>query len=149
MKNTSLIKKLPDHEFRLIGTSNDAEICSTILNSVDSPNVYDYSGETNLVELCNFFQNSNVLICNDSGAMHLGNSLGIPIVAIFGPTDASVTGPIFISPKVLIENSSDKGSEIFNLALKSTLDLIIHQPEPIFKSSEFNESTDKYSRAKY
>jgi len=123
---TSLIEKLPDYEFRLIGTSNDAEICSAILNSADSPNVYDYSGRTNLIELCDIFQNSSVLLCNDSGAMHLGNSLAIPIVAIFGPTDATITGPVFISPKVLLENSQDESTAIYNLALKSTLDLIKH-----------------------
>ena len=123
---TSLIEKLPDYEFRLIGTSNDAEICSAILNRADSPNVYDYSGRTNLIELCDIFQNSSVLLCNDSGAMHLGNSLAIPIVAIFGPTDATITGPVFISPKVLLENSQDESTAIYNLALKSTLDLIKH-----------------------
>ena len=59
-------------------------------------------------------------------AMHLGNSLAIPIVAIFGPSDATITGPVFISPKVLLENSQDESTAIYNLALKSTLDLIKH-----------------------
>lgn len=27
-----------------------------------------------------------VLLCNDSGAMHLGAALGVPTVAVFGPT---------------------------------------------------------------
>ena len=100
----SLVIELPDYEFRLIGTSNDAEICSTICKSTDSPNVYDYSGRTNLVELCDIFQNSSVLLCNDSGAMHLANAVGTSVVALFGPTEPSITGPVYQSTPQKITN---------------------------------------------
>ena len=106
---TSLIEKLPDYEFRLIGTSNDAEICSAILNSADSPNVYDYSGRTNLIELCDIFQNSSVLLCNDSGAMHLANAMGTSVVALFGPTEPSITGSVYQSTQQKITNLKING----------------------------------------
>ena len=106
---TSLIEKLPDYEFRLIGTSNDAEICSAILNRADSPNVYDYSGRTNLIELCDIFQNSSVLLCNDSGAMHLANAMGTSVVALFGPTEPSITGSVYQSTQQKITNLKING----------------------------------------
>ena len=34
-----------------------------------------------------------MLITNDSGPMHLAAALGVPVVAIFGPTDEIKTGP--------------------------------------------------------
>ena len=105
----SLIEKLPDYEFRLIGTSNDAEICSAILNRADSPNVYDYSGRTNLIELCDIFQNSSVLLCNDSGAMHLANAIGTSVVALFGPTEPSITGSVYQSTQQKITNLKING----------------------------------------
>ena len=105
----SLIEKLPDYEFRLIGTSNDAEICSAILNRADSPNVYDYSGRTNLIELCDIFQNSSVLLCNDSGAMHLANAMGTSVVALFGPTEPSITGSVYQSTQQKITNLKING----------------------------------------
>ena len=33
-------------------------------------------------------------MANDSGSMHLAAALGVPLVAIFGSTDARATGPL-------------------------------------------------------
>ena len=71
----------------------------------------DFSGKTNLVELTNNFRELDVLVCNDSGAMHLANAFGCPVVAIFGPTDPSVTGPIFETPAIKIQSESGKSME--------------------------------------
>ena len=32
-------------------------------------------------------------VSNDSGAMHLAAAIGVPVAAIFGPTDERVTAP--------------------------------------------------------
>jgi ADP-heptose:LPS heptosyltransferase/lauroyl/myristoyl acyltransferase len=120
----SLVMELPNYEFRLVGTSNDAEICSEIYKSTDSPNVYDYSGKTNLVELCGIFQNSSVLLCNDSGAMHLANSLGIPVVAIFGVTKSEITGPIFDAPRFLLDQYSPSLRKNLDIHVANIIDSI-------------------------
>ena len=36
----------------------------------------------------------NVVLCNDSGGMHLAASAGTPVVAIYGITDPGKTGPL-------------------------------------------------------
>lgn len=51
------------------------------------------SGSTNLRELSCLIHCCDVLISNDSGPMHIGAAMGTPIVAMFGSTDESVTGP--------------------------------------------------------
>ena len=36
---------------------------------------------------------TRLLVCNDSGPMHLANLLGVPVVAVFGPTNPVWFGP--------------------------------------------------------
>jgi heptosyltransferase-2 len=40
---------------------------------------------------------ARALVSNDSGALHLGAALGIPVTAIFGPTDERRTAPRGVS----------------------------------------------------
>jgi heptosyltransferase-2 len=35
-----------------------------------------------------------LLICNDSGPMHIATALGVPVVAVFGPTEPAWFGPL-------------------------------------------------------
>jgi len=91
----SLIKQLPDYEFRLIGTANDRIVCNEITNDLDSEKVKDLSGMTDLVSLCWLLTKCKCLVCNDSGAMHIANSLGVPVYAVFGATNPEITGPVF------------------------------------------------------
>lgn len=43
-------------------------------------------GKTNLQESSKIIQNAELLIGNDSGMGHIAESLGVPVIAIFGPT---------------------------------------------------------------
>jgi heptosyltransferase-2 len=97
-----LNQNFPLFQFKLIGTSTDTKICAEISNAVNSENVENLSGKTDLIELCKLLTESKSLVCNDSGAMHLANLLGIRIVAIFNATNPEITGPFFNAPKILI-----------------------------------------------
>jgi heptosyltransferase-2 len=50
-------------------------------------------GETRLPELLGVLSALSLLITNDSGPMHLAAALGVPLLAIFGPTDWRETAP--------------------------------------------------------
>jgi heptosyltransferase-2 len=52
------------------------------------------SGETSLGELLGVLSRLTLLLTNDSGPMHLAGALGIPQIAIFGPTDHRETAPV-------------------------------------------------------
>jgi heptosyltransferase II len=52
------------------------------------------AGETTLPELVGVLANADLLLTNDSGPMHLASALDVPLVAIFGPTDARETSPV-------------------------------------------------------
>ena len=68
------------------------------------------------MQLCEIFQESSAIICNDSGAMHLANSLGLPVVAIFGPTSPSITGPVYDAITTI---QCDDGNSMRKIAPKS------------------------------
>jgi ADP-heptose:LPS heptosyltransferase len=50
------------------------------------------AGQTSLGELAAVIQKARLLVGIDSGPAHLAAALGIPVVALYGPTDPAVTG---------------------------------------------------------
>ncbi|MFI5094783.1 MAG: glycosyltransferase family 9 protein [Candidatus Acidiferrales bacterium] len=46
----------------------------------------------------------NLLICNDSGPMHIATGLGVPIVGIFGATEPAWFGPLGEPNKIVIQS---------------------------------------------
>ncbi len=49
---------------------------------------------TSLKELVAFFSLCDAMVCNDTGVMHLAAAAGVPLVAIFGPTDPNEWKPL-------------------------------------------------------
>ena len=56
--------------------------------------VIDLVGRTSLGALVGLIARCRVFVSNDSGAMHLAAAVGVPVTAIFGPTDERVTAPL-------------------------------------------------------
>ena len=114
-----LLQDFPSHTFMILGTSNDSKICNMIRTQVNNERVQDQSGKTSIVDLVDCFERSTALVCNDSGAMHLANAVGLPLVAIFGPTDPSVTGPVYESPSIKIKCA--EGDNIKDISPESVI----------------------------
>ena len=55
--------------------------------------VVDLIGGTTLRELIGVTARCAAFVSNDSGAMHVAAALGVPVTAIFGPTDERATAP--------------------------------------------------------
>jgi heptosyltransferase-2 len=54
----------------------------------------DLIGQTDLPLLAGVLANCRALVSNDSGAMHLGAAIGVPVTAPFGPTNEDATRPL-------------------------------------------------------
>jgi ADP-heptose:LPS heptosyltransferase len=54
----------------------------------------DLVGKTTLAELIAQLRSCDVLLTNDTGTMHLAACLGVPVVALFGSTEPTLTGPL-------------------------------------------------------
>lgn len=81
-----IIKNFSTEKFIVIGDSSetDKSICG-YLESV-SQNVINYSGRTDFGLLANLIYNSKIVICNDSGVLHLAEALNKKTIAFFGST---------------------------------------------------------------
>ena len=55
--------------------------------------VVNLIGRTSLRELIGIVARCAAFVSNDSGAMHVAAALGVPLTAIFGPTDERATAP--------------------------------------------------------
>lgn len=84
----------------LMGGPGDVEACQAVAQSLGS-SVTDLSGKTTTLELAHWLTHSSLILCHDSGPMHLAAFLRKPAVAIFGSTEPAWTGPIGSSVTVV------------------------------------------------
>ncbi|MDX8409198.1 MAG: lipopolysaccharide heptosyltransferase II [Mariprofundales bacterium] len=75
----------------LIGTKAERSIGDTVL--ADTTHSWNSAGSTNLTQALQLISASRLLLCNDSGLMHVAAGIGKPVVAIFGATDPARTAP--------------------------------------------------------
>ena len=57
------------------------------------PGALNLAGKTTLKQLVALLKRADLVIANDSGPMHIGAALIRPLVALFGPTNPTRTGP--------------------------------------------------------
>jgi heptosyltransferase-2 len=71
----------------ILGRSDDRDAARDIKG-------IDLIGQTDLMMLMGVVSHCNVVVSNDSGAMHLAGGLGVPVIGIFGPTDERLSAPV-------------------------------------------------------
>jgi len=76
----------------IFGSKSERGLCDAVAASIRAP-VKNLAGETSLAEFIDLAAACRVYLTNDSGAMHIASALGVPVVAIFGSTDDTTTGP--------------------------------------------------------
>jgi heptosyltransferase-2 len=54
----------------------------------------DLTGKTAIGDLPALLSQCHLFLGNDSGAMHVAAAVGLPVVAVFGPTDPDGTSPV-------------------------------------------------------
>ncbi len=88
----------PDVQFWLLGTETD--IGKEVLDRTPG-NTVNLMGRTSLPLMVQLLRRSRALLTNDSGPMHIAAALGVPTVALFGPTSPEKTGPYGQGHRVL------------------------------------------------
>ena len=76
----------------LTGGPGEAEIGADIAAAMHSQ-VRNLIGGTSVRQLMAVLASCRMVITNDSGPMHIAAAFGVPIVAVFGPTDHATTSP--------------------------------------------------------
>jgi heptosyltransferase-2 len=79
----------------LVGAQADSDAAREIEFSLPADvRPVNLIGRTDLRLLAGVLARCRAFVSNDSGAMHLAAALGVPVAAIFGPTDDRVTRPL-------------------------------------------------------
>ena len=99
----SLIESFPHEHFVLFGTASDAPIASAVAAGFAAARVENLAGKTSLPDYCALLRTCRLLVTNDTGGMHLANALGVPLIALFGPTNPIRTGPVFNSLATILQ----------------------------------------------
>jgi heptosyltransferase-2 len=82
-----------DADIVLFGTPTEVAVSSAISAGLHRPAI-DLTGKTSVGDLPALLSQCHLFIGNDSGAMHVASAVGLPVVAVFGPTDPLGTAPV-------------------------------------------------------
>jgi heptosyltransferase II len=82
-----------DADVILFGTAAEANVSTVISAEMRRPPI-DLTGKTAIADLPGLLSQCHLFIGNDSGAMHVAGAVGLPVVAVFGPTDPFGTAPV-------------------------------------------------------
>jgi heptosyltransferase-2 len=91
-----LANRLQTHsgaEVILFGTPAEAAVSSAIAAGMRRPPI-DLTGKSSIGDLPALLSQCHLFLGNDSGAMHVAAAVGLPVVAVFGPTDPLGTAPV-------------------------------------------------------
>ena len=76
----------------LFGSKADIEICQNIMKILRHKPI-ELCGRTNLRQFISLLDRCNLVICNDTGPLHISTALGKRLVCLCGPVDERVYGP--------------------------------------------------------
>ena len=76
----------------LTGDRNEQPVIAAFLkrHALQAANI---AGQTSVDEVSAVLKYARLLVCHDSGQMHIANAHGTPLIALYGPTDDVFTAP--------------------------------------------------------
>lgn len=92
------------------GSPAEREACETVAGAAGARG-RSLAGMASMAEWAAVLAVCRLAVANDSGGMHLAAAAGTPVVAIFGRTDPSVTGPLG-SGHAIIQAPGEKNRDI-------------------------------------
>ncbi len=86
-----LTRKLGERGFRLvfIGGPEEKDLIDSIITEAGVA-ALNLAGQATILQSAAILEMCALLICNDSGALHIGNAVQTPVFAFFGPTVQSI-----------------------------------------------------------
>ncbi len=91
-----------DADIILFGTAGEAAVSDAIIARMKCKPI-DLTGKTAIRDLPALLSRCQLFLGNDSGAMHVAAAVGLPVVAVFGPTDPGGTSPVTTRSSILQE----------------------------------------------
>lgn len=76
----------------VVGGPGEEAVGMAIANRMETKPLV-WSGKTSIRELMAVVKRCGLFLTNDTGPMHIAAAFGVPVVAVFGPTDVRTTAP--------------------------------------------------------
>ncbi|MBL8148886.1 MAG: lipopolysaccharide heptosyltransferase II [Blastocatellia bacterium] len=92
-----ILTRYEDSYLLMLGSPNELDMIEQSLKQIGqegSARIAISAGSTTIKEVAALIKRCNLVICNDSGLMHVSVAVDTPVVAIYGPTDYRRTAPI-------------------------------------------------------
>jgi len=86
------ISDLPNTVIIFQGSPDERKMIENIIDKMNRKQI-NAAGKTSLKQAAAVIEKSDLLICNDSGLMHVAVAVDTPVIAIYGPTDFTRTAP--------------------------------------------------------
>jgi lipopolysaccharide heptosyltransferase I len=87
----------------LFGASEDRAVCEDLAARLGGA-ADNRCGATTLPELGGWLKAMDLVLCVDTGPMHIAAAAGTPVLAVFGATDPRRTGPYGAAHRVLVRD---------------------------------------------
>ena len=90
----------------VVGHYVELELGEQIENML-SCDITNLMGLTNIGTLAALLQDAKLVVSNDTGTMHLAGILNTPVVALFGPTNSQVYGPLGNNHRLVVSDTKE------------------------------------------
>jgi|SRR5579859_752166 len=77
----------------LTGAASDAEMTDAVVARMKQTPL-NFTGKTNVPQLVALLERCDLVISGDSGPLHIAGAVGTSVIAIHGPTDPELSGPV-------------------------------------------------------
>ncbi|HET7107992.1 MAG TPA: lipopolysaccharide heptosyltransferase II [Candidatus Acidoferrum sp.] len=98
-KSLNALLSRADADVILFGTPGELPVSAAIASELQRAPI-NLTGKTSIADLPALLSQCHLFLGNDSGAMHVAAAVGLPVVAVFGPTDPLGTAPV--TPRLTI-----------------------------------------------
>jgi ADP-heptose:LPS heptosyltransferase len=88
-----LIAEQSEAQIILFGAPNEADMIVELAAGLGG-NIFIAAGKTTVKQVAALIEQCDLLVCNDSGLMHIAAAVDTPVLAIYGPTDLRRTAPL-------------------------------------------------------
>lgn len=89
-----------------IGSKDEQTLCERIISNAGAIAI-NLAGKSNVLESAAIIAHCNLMICNDSGALHIANAMETDVFAFFGPTVKSIGYFPYREPDFIFERELD------------------------------------------
>lgn len=114
----------------IMGSATEVDLCSAVSSGIGGQSL-SFAGRTSLPQLAALLGVCSAVITNDSGGMHLASAVGRPVVAVFGITDPSKTGPLGKKSRVICAEGVERSRDIERISVEAEASLRSIKPEKV------------------